>query len=99
LRLLPPERRDVTHRIADEGCGGAVSIQRLANGMTIFTLGRRMGTSVAVIDATYGHLARDADGNDRELLDVYDELNGHEVGTNPGENEDSNLPQNDETAP
>jgi hypothetical protein len=26
--------------------------------MSIFTLARRMGTSVQVIDATYGHLAR-----------------------------------------
>lgn len=39
----------------------------LAAGMSIFTLARRMGTSVPVIDATYGHLATDADGNDREL--------------------------------
>ena len=37
----------------------------LAAGMSIFTLARRMGTSVPVIDATYGHLAIDADGNDR----------------------------------
>ena len=42
----------------------------LAAGMSIFVLARRMGTSVPVIDATYGHLARDADGNDRELLDA-----------------------------
>ena len=33
--------------------------------MSIFTLARRMSTSVPVIDATYGHLAIDADGNDR----------------------------------
>jgi integrase len=38
----------------------------LAAGMSIFTLARRMGTSVPVIDATYGHLAIDADGNDRD---------------------------------
>ena len=71
----------------------------LAAGMSIFTLARRMGTSVPVIDATYGHLARDADGNDRELLDAYDEANGHVVGTNSGEDGESNLPENDETAP
>jgi len=28
----------------------------LAAGMSIFTLARRMGTSVPVIDGTYGHL-------------------------------------------
>ena len=58
-----------------------------------------MGTSVPVIDATYGHLAIDADGNDRELLDAYDEAKGHVVGTDSGEEEESNLPENGETAP
>ena len=53
----------------------------LAAGMSIFTLARRMGTSVQVIDATYGHLARDADDHDRELLDAYDAARGHVVGT------------------
>ena len=41
-------------------------------GMGRFTLARRMGTSVRMIDATYGHLVRDADEQDRELLDTYD---------------------------
>ena len=73
----------------------------LAAGMSIFTLARRMGTSVQMIDATYGHLAIDADGNDRELLDAYDarDARGHVVGTNSGEDDESNLPENDETAP
>jgi len=53
----------------------------LAAGMSIFTLARRMGTSVQMIDATYGHLARDAEDQDRELLDAYDSANGHVVGT------------------
>jgi len=52
-----------------------------------------------VIDATYGRLAIDADRNDRELLDAYDEAHGHVVGTNSGEDEEPNLPENDETAP
>jgi hypothetical protein len=31
-----------------------------------------MGTSLLMIDATYGHLAPDADEQERMLLDVYD---------------------------
>jgi hypothetical protein len=31
-----------------------------------------MGTSLAMIDATYGHLAPDADERERVLLDTYD---------------------------
>ena len=44
----------------------------LAAGMSIFTLARRMGTSVQMIDETYGHLAQDAEDQDRGLLDAYD---------------------------
>ena len=44
----------------------------LAAGVTLFTLSRRMGTSLAMIDATYGHLAPDAEEAERSLLDVYD---------------------------
>lgn len=31
-----------------------------------------MGTSMQMIDKTYGHLAHDAEDQDRELLDAYD---------------------------
>src|SRR5262245_52923859 len=59
----------------------------LAAGMSIFTLARRMGTSVQVIDQTYGHLAQDADEHDRDLLDAYDAkvARGHVVGTESGD--------------
>lgn len=40
--------------------------------MNLFTLSRRMGTSLAMIDATYGHLAPNADELESELLDSYD---------------------------
>jgi integrase len=56
----------------------------LAAGMSIFTLACRMGTSVQMIDATYGHLAHDAEDQDRGLLDAYDASTngrGHVVGT------------------
>jgi integrase len=44
----------------------------LAAGVSLFTLARRMGTSVAMIDATYGNLAPDAEDYERGLLDAYD---------------------------
>jgi hypothetical protein len=31
-----------------------------------------MGTSLTMIDQTYGHLAPDAEERERELLDAYD---------------------------
>jgi integrase len=68
----------------------------LAAGMSIFTLARRMGTSVQVIDATYGHLARDADDHDRELLDAYDGGSGHAVGTDSLDDDFDGDPENDE---
>ena len=40
--------------------------------MSVFTLSRHMGTSLAMIDATYGHLAGDAEGVERALLDTWD---------------------------
>ncbi len=47
----------------------------------LFYLARIMGTSVAMIDATYGHLVPDSDEYLRGLLDAYDEGFGHGVGT------------------
>ncbi len=44
----------------------------LAAGVDIFTLARRMGTSLAMIDRTYGHLVAGADVYERELLDAFD---------------------------
>jgi hypothetical protein len=44
------------------------------------------GAPAMAIDATYGHLAHDADDQDRILLDAYDALEanvGHTVGTKP----------------
>jgi hypothetical protein len=71
----------------------------LAAGMSIFTLARRMGTSVQMIDATYGHLARDAEDQDRGLLDAFDTANGrgHAVGTDSTENGRGSRPRNEKT--
>jgi hypothetical protein len=40
-----------------------------------------MGTSVQMIDSTYGHLAQDAEDQDRGLLDAYDDASDAPVGT------------------
>jgi hypothetical protein len=52
-----------------------------------------------MIDATYGHLARDAEDQDRGLLDAYDTANGrgHAVGTDSGENGRASGPENEKT--
>jgi hypothetical protein len=68
----------------------------LAVGMSIFTLARRMGTSVQVIDATYEHVAHDADDHDRELLDADDNCSGHAVGTDSLDDDSDGDPNNDE---
>ena len=44
----------------------------LAAGVSLFVLSCRMGTSLAMIDVTYGHLAPDAEEQERALLDAYD---------------------------
>jgi hypothetical protein len=40
--------------------------------VSLFTLSRRLGTSVEMIDRTYGHLAPDAEEYERGLLDAFD---------------------------
>jgi integrase len=45
----------------------------IAAGVSLFYLARIMGTSVAQIDATYGHLLPDSEDYLRGLLDAYDE--------------------------
>jgi integrase len=52
----------------------------LAAGVDIFTLARRMGTSVKMIDRTYGHLVAGADAYERELLDAFDRGQGNGDG-------------------
>jgi integrase len=44
--------------------------EALAAGISIFELARVMGTSVAMIDRTYGHLARDSEQAIRARLDA-----------------------------
>ena len=46
----------------------------LAAGMNTFALARRMGTSVQMIDDTYGHLISDSIERETALLDDFDNL-------------------------
>lgn len=53
----------------------------LAADVPLFTLSRRMGTSLAMIDATYGHLAPHAEEQERALLDAWDATFRDGLGT------------------
>jgi integrase len=44
----------------------------IAAGVSLFAIARRMGTSLEMIDKTYGHLAPDADDYELGLLDAFD---------------------------
>jgi integrase len=44
--------------------------EALASSISTFELARLMGTSVAMIDRTYGHLARDSEASIRARLDA-----------------------------
>lgn len=61
---------DHPHRIYD--LRHTYATWSLRAGVSLFQLARRMGTSIDMIDATYGHLAADAAAHERELLDQWD---------------------------
>jgi integrase len=54
-------------------CRHTFATWAIAGGMQLFYLARIMGTSVAQIDATYGHLLPDSEEYLRGLLDDYDD--------------------------
>jgi integrase len=56
----------------------------IAAGVSLFSLSRRMGTSVEMLDRVYGHLLPDAADHERGLLDAFDTTNDAEAaeGTN-----------------
>jgi integrase len=54
-------------------CRHTYATWSIAAGVDLYTLARRMGTSLAMIDRTYGHLAVNADVAEREKLDAYDQ--------------------------
>ncbi len=59
-------------------CRHTYATWSLRAGVNVFTLARRMGTSVAMIDRTYGHLTTDAVEHELGLLDAQDALLGWE---------------------
>ena len=73
--------KKATKRIYD--CRHTYATMSLAAGVSLFSLSRRMGTSLDMIDRTYGHLAPDAEAVELALLKAYDtekETFGHGVG-------------------
>jgi integrase len=70
LRAAGVEHR----RIYD--CRHTFASWAIAGGVQLFYLARLMGTSVAQIDATYGHLLPDSEGYLRGLLDAFDSVYG-----------------------
>jgi integrase len=63
--------------------------EALAAGISTFELSRLMGTSLAMIDRTYGHLARDSEQAVRARLDARSQRSGVEMasGDGTGQNE------------
>jgi integrase len=55
--------------------------EALAAGVSIFELARLMGTSVAMIDERYGHLARDSEDAIRTRLDARADRSGVEMAS------------------
>jgi integrase len=55
-------------------CRHTYAMFSLAAGVSLFSLSRRMGTSLDMIDRTYGHLAPDAEAVELALLNAYDLL-------------------------
>jgi integrase len=64
------ENKKATRRIYD--LRHSYATMSLAAGVSLFSLSRRMGTSLEMIDQTYGHLAPDAEAAERALLNAYD---------------------------
>jgi integrase len=67
------------------GCRHTFASWAIAGGMQLFHLSRVMGTSVAMIDATYGHLLPHSEDYLRGLLDSYDDVCGLSADAGGGE--------------
>jgi integrase len=70
------------HRIYD--MRHTYAAESIAAGVDLFTLSRRMGTSLRQIDETYGHLVEDSAERELALLDAYDAACGRIVDAHGG---------------
>ena len=76
--------RRVSRRIARRGpysLRHTLATEALAAGISIFELARLMGTSVSMIDRTYGHLARDSEEAIRGRLEARSARSGDEMAS------------------
>lgn len=71
-------REEPTRRIYD--LRHSFAAYSIAAGVSLYYLARFMGTSVQMIDRTYGHLVPDSEEHIRGLLDAYDVEAGRKVG-------------------
>jgi integrase len=55
--------------------------EALAAGISTFELSRLMGTSIAMIDRTYGHLARDSEDAIRARLNARSDRSGVDLAS------------------
>ena len=72
----------------DQGGWNRAASPHLAAGVSLFSRPRRMGTSLDMIDRTYGHLAPDAEAIELGLLNAYDaktETFGRGLATESGD--------------
>jgi hypothetical protein len=78
--------RELQRRVAGEPLAIPLAlwppVAALAAGVSIFELARLLGTSVRMIDRTYGHLARDSEDAIRAKLDARASRSGGEVALN-----------------
>jgi len=58
-------------------------MEALAAGISVFELSRVMGTSIAMIDRTYGHLARDSEAAILARLNARAGRDGVEMASGP----------------
>jgi integrase len=63
--------------------------EALAAGISTFELSRLMGTSIAMIDRHYGHLARDSEDSIRARLNARTDQSGVYLASGEGGSDDA----------
>jgi hypothetical protein len=60
---------------------GLDTLAAVSAGVSVFELARVMGTSVEMVDRTYGHLDADSEASSRARLECSGVAYGHRLGT------------------